>query len=32
MRLGWKVFIPVTLVWLCVEAGLWYYGLGPWAA
>ncbi len=32
MRLGWKVFIPVTLVWLCVEAALWYYRLGPWAA
>jgi NADH-quinone oxidoreductase subunit H len=31
MRLGWKVFIPVTLVWLCVEAALWYYRLGPWA-
>ena len=32
MRLGWKVFIPVTLVWLCVEAALWYYQIGPWAA
>ena len=32
MRLGWKVFIPVTLVWLCVEAALWYQKLGPWAA
>ena len=32
MRLGWKVFIPVTLVWLCVEAALWVYKLGPWAA
>ena len=32
MRLGWKVFIPVTLVWLCVEAALWHYRLGPWAA
>ena len=32
MRLGWKVFIPVTLVWLCVEAALWYYRIGPWAA
>jgi NADH-quinone oxidoreductase subunit H len=30
MRLGWKVFIPVTLVWLCVEAALWYHGIGPW--
>jgi len=32
MRLGWKVFIPVTLVWLCVEAALWIYKIGPWAA
>jgi NADH-quinone oxidoreductase subunit H len=32
MRLGWKVFIPVTLVWLCVEAALWFYKIGPWAA
>jgi len=32
MRLGWKVFIPVTLVWLCVEAVLWVYKIGPFAA
>jgi NADH-quinone oxidoreductase subunit H len=32
MRLGWKVFIPVTLVWLCVEAVMWLYKIGPWAA
>ena len=32
MRLGWKVFIPVTLVWLCVEAVLWICKVGPWAA
>jgi len=32
MRLGWKVFIPVTLVWLTVEAAMWFYGIGPWAA
>jgi NADH-quinone oxidoreductase subunit H len=32
MRLGWKVFIPVTLVWLCVEAAMWLYKVGPWAA
>jgi NADH-quinone oxidoreductase subunit H len=32
MRLGWKVFIPVTLVWLCVEAAMWIYKIGPWAA
>jgi NADH-quinone oxidoreductase subunit H len=32
MRLGWKVFIPVTLVWLVVEGVLWFYKIGPWAA
>jgi NADH-quinone oxidoreductase subunit H len=32
MRLGWKVFIPVTLVWLCVEAVMWIYKIGPWAS
>jgi NADH-quinone oxidoreductase subunit H len=32
MRLGWKVFIPVTLVWLCVEAAMWVGKVGPWAA
>ncbi len=32
MRLGWKVFIPVTLVWLCVESAMWIFRVGPWAA
>jgi NADH-quinone oxidoreductase subunit H len=32
MRLGWKVFIPVTLVWLCAESAMWFYKIGPWAA
>jgi NADH-quinone oxidoreductase subunit H len=32
MRLGWKVFIPVTLVWLFVEGIFWIYKVGPWAA
>jgi NADH-quinone oxidoreductase subunit H len=31
MRLGWKIFIPVTLVWIFVEGVLWYYQIGPWA-
>jgi NADH-quinone oxidoreductase subunit H len=31
MRLGWKVFIPVTLVWIAVEMVLVYYKVGPWA-
>jgi len=32
MRLGWKVFIPVTLVWLCAESAMWIFKVGPWAA
>jgi NADH-quinone oxidoreductase subunit H len=32
MRLGWKIFIPVTLVWIVVEAILLFYKVGPWAA
>ncbi|MBT8142761.1 MAG: NADH-quinone oxidoreductase subunit NuoH [Gammaproteobacteria bacterium] len=31
MRLGWKVFIPVTLVWIAVEGVFFYYKVGPWA-
>jgi NADH-quinone oxidoreductase subunit H len=31
MRLGWKVLIPVTLVWICVEGVLAYFDVGPWA-
>ena len=30
MRLGWKVFIPVTIVWLFVLMGAIAAGLGPW--
>jgi NADH-quinone oxidoreductase subunit H len=30
MRLGWKVFIPVTLVWIAVEGVFLIYGVGPW--
>lgn len=30
MRLGWKVFIPVTIVWLVVEGGMILAELGPW--
>jgi NADH-quinone oxidoreductase subunit H len=32
MRLGWKVFIPVTLVWIAFEMVLAYYKIGPWAS
>lgn len=30
MRLGWKVFIPITLVWVIVIALAVQYKLGPW--
>jgi len=30
MRLGWKVFIPLTLVWIVVECGMVYWHVGPW--
>ncbi len=32
MRLGWKVLIPITLVWIAVEAALAWLRIGPWAA
>ena len=32
MRLGWKVLIPVTLVWIVVEGVAVYFKLGPWFA
>jgi NADH-quinone oxidoreductase subunit H len=31
MRLGWKVFIPVTLVWIAVEMVFVVQKIGPWA-
>jgi NADH-quinone oxidoreductase subunit H len=30
MRLGWKVFIPFTIVWLFVEGVMSLYQVGPW--
>jgi len=30
MRLGWKVLIPVTLVWITAEGVMSYYRVGPW--
>lgn len=30
MRLGWKVFIPITIVWLLVVGIFVIVGLGPW--
>ncbi|MGB5395867.1 MAG: NADH-quinone oxidoreductase subunit NuoH [Gammaproteobacteria bacterium] len=32
MRLGWKVFIPVTIVWIFVEGVMVVLEVGPWAA
>jgi NADH-quinone oxidoreductase subunit H len=32
MRLGWKVFIPITIVWLLVVAALVVANVGPWFA
>ena len=31
MRLGWKVFIPVTIVWIAVEGVMAWFQIGPWA-
>jgi NADH-quinone oxidoreductase subunit H len=31
MRLGWKVLIPITLVWLVAEGVMKYFAVGPWA-
>lgn len=31
MRLGWKVFIPVTIVWIAVEGIMVWQQWGPWA-
>jgi NADH-quinone oxidoreductase subunit H len=32
MRLGWKVFIPVTIVWIAVEGVMAAVHVGPWSA
>jgi NADH-quinone oxidoreductase subunit H len=31
MRLGWKVLIPITLIWIAVEGAMSYFHVGPWA-
>jgi NADH-quinone oxidoreductase subunit H len=31
MRLGWKVLIPVTIVWIAVEGVMAWYKVGPWS-
>jgi NADH-quinone oxidoreductase subunit H len=30
MRLGWKVLIPITIIWIAVEMVLANYHIGPW--
>jgi len=30
MRLGWKVLIPITIVWIAVEGVFAYLKIGPW--
>jgi NADH-quinone oxidoreductase subunit H len=30
MRLGWKVFIPITLIWIVVTSGLVKLSVPPW--
>jgi len=30
MRLGWKVFIPVTIVWIAVVGFAIWFEIGPW--
>lgn len=32
MRLGWKVFIPLTIVWIAVECVMVALQVGPWAS
>lgn len=31
MRLGWKIFIPITILWIAVEAVMVWMKVGPWA-
>ena len=31
MRLGWKIFIPVTIIWIVVEGVMAYLRVGPWS-
>ena len=32
MRLGWKVLIPITILWIAVEGVLAWFQVGPWRA
>jgi len=31
MRLGWKILIPVTIVWIFVEGAMAWFEIGPWS-
>lgn len=31
MRLGWKIFIPVTIIWIAVEGVMVWFQVGPWS-
>jgi NADH-quinone oxidoreductase subunit H len=31
MRLGWKVFIPITIIWIVVEGAMAWMKIGPWS-
>jgi len=31
MRLGWKVFIPITILWIFVEGIMAALKIGPWS-
>ncbi len=31
MRLGWKVFIPITIIWIVVEGAMAWFQVGPWS-
>ena len=31
MRLGWKVFIPITIIWIAVEGVMAWMHIGPWS-
>tara|TARA_Y100000992_G_C21269163_1_gene495679 strand:- start:522 stop:1544 length:1023 start_codon:yes stop_codon:yes gene_type:complete len=30
MRLGWKIFLPITIIWIFLEGIMIYYKVGPW--
>ena len=30
MRLGWKVFLPITIIWIVVVSVMVVAGVGPW--